>query len=106
MNTDDIINTYFELRKEVSVADAASKTIEQFSLTPPILVEIFNAAKFEMLRSDEESEIIRLGRNEILSYFNKYIRLSKRRLSNWNQELNLSITTGIIQVYEVSVLGT
>ncbi len=69
MSTNDIVDRYMHLRDTSSVAEATSETIKQLSITPSDLVDSFNAVQFDFHRSNEEAEIIRDHRNELLSHF-------------------------------------
>ena len=66
---DDIVAFYMNARKNASTADAATQTIERFSITGALLVDAFNAAHLDLTRSDAEAEMIRAHRNELLSHF-------------------------------------
>jgi len=69
MTVDEVVNIYMTFRKTLSVSDAADSTINQLSITPPSLVDAFNAAQLDLTRSNEEAEVIRDYRNELLTHF-------------------------------------
>lgn len=65
----EVVSFYLIARECSSVADAATQTIPQFTITPALLVDAFNAAQLDLSRPDAEAEVIRAHRNELLSHF-------------------------------------
>lgn len=70
MCVNNVVNTYLQLRHHSSVADASVSTIARFSINPSLLVDAFNAAQLDLSRTDEEAEVIRNCRNELLAHYN------------------------------------
>jgi hypothetical protein len=71
MSVSEIVNLYMKLRENLSVAEAASKTMAQCSISPSVLVDAFSAAQLAGSRTDQEAAIILKHRNELLSHFNR-----------------------------------
>ncbi len=70
MKVAEVVTIYTNHRKKLEVAEAASTTISQCSISPSLLVDAFNAAILDLSRSDEEAAIVHAHRNELLSHFN------------------------------------
>ena len=70
MTVRDVVDIYTTLRANLGLAESASKTVAQCSITPSQLVDAFNAGILDMSRSSEEADLIHRYRNELLSHFN------------------------------------
>jgi hypothetical protein len=70
MTVREVVDTYLAIRAGHGLAEAVSQTVVTCSLTPGQLVDAFNAGILDLSRSDEDAELIRQHRNELLNHFN------------------------------------
>lgn len=66
---DEVVLAYQGYRATQDVAAAAGATLDQFPITPGLLVDAFNAAHLNLNRSDADAAVIHGQRNELLRHF-------------------------------------
>jgi hypothetical protein len=70
MKIKEIVSIYMELRNQnQSVEDAASETMSRCSIDESGLVDAFNVAQLDLSQTEQEADVIREHRNELLSHF-------------------------------------